>query len=163
MRTAPLLPMLLFAMAACAPALQPDGKEARDAAVEAALGAVYDDFAAAYAAADVDALMRQVYAADAFYLPPGHPILSGQDEFRGQFEAFLGPIAAAGRPGPRISFEIIDREISGDIGWDIGYYTLHSADAPEGAPGNRGKFIVLWKRDDQGRWRMQADGFSPTR
>ena len=33
--------------------------------------------------------------------------------------------------------------------------------APEGAVGSRGKFIVIWKRDAEGRWRMHADGFSP--
>jgi ketosteroid isomerase-like protein len=161
-RRLPLLPLalLLPALAGCGPAAREADPAPGRAAVEAELQAVYDEFAEAYAAADVDVLMREVYAPDAYYLPPGSPILAGQERFRGQFEGFLGPIAEAGRPGPRISFEIVDRDISGDLAYDIGYYTLRPPGAPEGAAGSRGKFIVIWKRDAQGRWRMHADGFS---
>lgn len=157
----PILFLLLLGAAACAPAGGDAGQEPDRAAVEAELEAVYQDFTDAYAAADVDRLMRDVYAPDAYYLPPGSPILSGQDRFRAQFEGFLGPLAAQGRPGPQISFEIVDRDISGDLAYDIGYYTLRPPGAAEDVPGSRGKFIVLWKRDAEGRWRMHADGFSP--
>lgn len=124
------------------------------------LDRVYAAFTEAYAEASVEKLMRDVYAPDALYLPPDTEILEGQTAFRGQFQRFLEPIAAAGREGPRITFQIVDRDISGDLAYDIGYYTLRPAEMPADAPGNRGKFIVIWKRDDQGRWRIHADGFS---
>lgn len=149
------LAVLLGPFAACAPAGPDDS-----AAVSAELDSVYAVFTRAYARADVDLLMDSVYAPDGFYLPPNAPILEGQDAFRGQFESFLGPIADRGEPGPAISFDIRDRAISGDLATDIGVYTLRRPDAAADAPGSRGKFIVIWKRNADGRWRIHADGFS---
>lgn len=139
---------------ACAPA-SPD-----HSAVSAELDSVYAVFTRAYADADVDLLMDSVYARDGYYLPPNAPILEGQDAFRGQFESFLGPIAQRGEPGPLISFDIRDRAIDGDLAYDIGIYTIRRPDAPADAPGSSGKFIVIWKRDASGGWRIHADGFS---
>lgn len=137
-----------------------DGSADEDAAVAARLDSLYGVFTRAYAEADVDLLMDSVYARDGYYLPPNRPILAGQESFRGQFESFLGPIAQRGEPGPRISFDIRDRDVGGDLAYDIGVYTIRPPDAPEDAPGSRGKFIVIWKRGADGTWRIHADGFS---
>lgn len=152
---APLLPVTFGILVACAPASPDDS-----AAAAARLDSVYAVFTRAYAEADVDLLMDSVYAPGGFYLPPNAPILEGQDAFRGQFEGFLGPIAERGEPGPAISFDIRDRAISGDLAYDIGVYTIRRPDAAADAPGSRGKFIVIWKRDADGRWRIHADGYS---
>jgi ketosteroid isomerase-like protein len=128
-------------------------------AVDAELDSVYAAFSEAYARADVQMLLNEVYAPDAFYLPPGSPILRGHDQFRNQF-GFLEPYAAAGDPGPEISFEIVDRDVQGDLAYDIGYYILRAPDSPPDSEGSRGKFIVVWKRDAEGRWRIHADGYS---
>lgn len=139
--------------------LEETGVAADDPSVAPALDSVYAAFTEAYARADVQMLLDEVYAPDAYYLPPGAPVLRGHDQFRGQF-GFLEPYAAAGESGPRISFEIIDRDVHGDLAYDIGYYTLRSPDSPPEAEGSRGKFIVIWKRDAEGRWRIHADGYS---
>lgn len=128
-------------------------------AVGAELDRVYESFTRAYAEANVQTLMDEVYADSAFYLPPDSPILRGQDQFRGQF-AFLEPYGRDRRPGPRIEFEIVDRDVRDDLAYDIGLYTIRPPDAPEAA-GSRGKFIVIWKRNADGEWRIWADGFSP--
>ncbi|MFW6089269.1 MAG: YybH family protein [Gemmatimonadota bacterium] len=161
-RPGPLLPCVVGLLVACTPPGSNDASDAPNDAVDASAGldSVYAVFTRAYAEADVDLLMDSVYASDGYYLPPGGPILEGQDSFRGQFEAFLGPIAERGEPGPSISFDIRDRAISGDLAYDIGVYTLRPSGAPADAPGNRGKFIVIWKRDAAGDWRIHADGFS---
>lgn len=151
----------LCVLCACGPS-DPDPVDAATdtAAVSAQLDSVYAVFSRAYAEADVDLLMDSVYARDGFYLPPNAPILEGQDAFRGQFESFLGPIAERGEPGPAISFDIRDRAISSDLAYDIGIYTIRRPDAPDEAPGSRGKFIVIWKREAGGDWRIHADGYS---
>lgn len=138
---------------------EPPTPSAERAAIDAALDSAYSVFTKAYARANVQLLMDEVYAPDAFYLPPGAPILKGQDQFRGQF-SFLERYARADSPGPRIDFEVIDRGISGDLATDIGTYTLQQPDAPEDATGSRGKFIVIWTRT-HGGWRIHADAFSP--
>lgn len=147
-------------LVACSPQISSDAPNDQPV-VSGELDAVYAVFTRAYAEADVDLLMDSVYAPDGYYLPPNGAILEGQDAFRGQFEGFLGPIAERGEPGPSISFDIRDRSISGDLAYDIGVYTLRPPDAAVDAPGNRGKFIVIWKRNAAGDWRIHADGFSP--
>lgn len=153
-QSGPLLPFVAGLLVACAPA------NSDDSAASARLDSVYAVFTRAYAEADVDLLMDSVYALDGYYLPPNAPILEGKDAFRGQFEAFLEPIAERGEPGPTISFDIRDRAISGDLAYDIGVYTIRRPDTAADAPGSRGKFIVIWKRDVEGRWRIHADAFS---
>lgn len=158
-----LLPIVTGLLLACAPATSDDtsdGATPDDSIVSAELDSVYATFSRAYADAEVDLLMDSVYAPDGYYLPPNTPILEGQDAFRGQFEGFLGPIAERGEPGPVISFDIRDRAINSDLAYDIGVYTIRRPDAAADAPGSRGKFIVIWKRDAAGAWRIHADGFS---
>lgn len=135
------------------------GAAIADSAAGAQLDAVYETFVRAYYEADVDLLMREVYAEDGFYLPPNQPILSGQGEFRQSFAGFLDRFREAGDPGPDISFAIVDRDIDGDLAYDIGIYTLRPA-GDAGAAGDRGKFIVIWKRNAAGEWRIHADGYS---
>ena len=141
----------------CEPPPDPD-EVARRAAVEAALDSVYAVFSDAYARANIQLLMDEVYAEDGYYLPPDSPILRGQDQFRGQF-SFLERYALDNGPGPEISFDIVDREIAGDLAYDIGVYTIRPPDSPDDVEPGRGKFIVIWKRID-GDWRIWADGFS---
>lgn len=131
-----------------------------DAAVAAQLDSIYGVFTRAYAEADVDLLMDSIYAPNAYYLPPSAPILEGGESFRDQFAGFLDPIAERGGPGPDISFDIRDRGIEGALAYDIGVYTIRPPSAPAGAEGSRGKFIVIWKRNAAGHWRIHADGFS---
>lgn len=149
----------VLAAASCVPpGDRADAAEER-AAAEAALDSAYATFSEAYARASVQLLMDEVYARDAYYLPPDSPILHGQDQFRGQF-SFLERYTRDGDPGPEITFEIVDREIRGDVAYDVGVYTLRPPDAPPEAEGSRGKFIVIWKRNGRGEWRIRADGFS---
>ena len=151
--------LLLLGAGACGPAEPEPDAAARAAAVSAALDSTYTVFTRAYREANVQLLMDEVYARDGFYLPPESPILQGQDQFRGQF-SFLERFARDGGPGPRISFDIVDRDIDGDLAYDIGVYSILPPDAAGDAEPGQGKFIVIWKRID-GDWRIWADGFSP--
>src|SRR5688572_8472101 len=130
------------------PAFAQDPGEAERAFDEA-----YAAFSAAYRAGD-PAAVAALYAEDAFYLSPGGEIDRGDVgrhfEFLSSFEPGAGPI---------IEFEIVDREVSGGLAYDIGYFTFRRADAPMDSAG-RGKFIVIWKRGEDGVWRIHADGYS---
>ena len=119
---------------------------------ERAFEEVYAAFSAAYQAGD-PAAVAALYGEDAFYLAPGGEIERGEVarhfEFLSSFEPGTGPV---------IEFEIMDRTISGDLAYDIGYYTLRRAGADTSQ--GRGKFIVIWKRGADGVWRIHADGYS---
>jgi ketosteroid isomerase-like protein len=64
--------------------------------------------------------------------------------------------------GPVIEFDIVDRDVSSGLAYDIGYYTIRRPDAAAGS-GSRGKFIVIWKQAADGTWKIHADGFSEVR
>jgi ketosteroid isomerase-like protein len=69
------------------------------------------------------------------------------------FARFLDPFRRRGGPGPAITFEIVDRRIAADMAWDVGYYDI-------GANGRDGKFVVLWRREGDGSWRIYTDAYS---
>ena len=120
---------------------------------ERAFEEAYAAFSAAYRAGD-PAAVAALYADDAFYLAPGEEIERGDVARHFAFLSSVEPGA-----GPIIAFEIVDREISGDLAYDIGYFTFRrEGDPVENAP--RGKFIVVWKKGDDGVWRIHADGYS---
>ena len=120
---------------------------------ERALEEAYAAFSAAYRAGDPEAVAA-LYADDAFYLAPGSEIERGDIVRHFGFLSSSEPGA-----GPIIEFEIVDRDISGGLAYDIGYFTFRREGDPADNAG-RGKFIVIWKRSDDGVWRIHADGYS---
>lgn len=120
---------------------------------ERAFEEAYAAFSAAYRAGDPGAVAA-LYAEDAFYLAPGGEIERGDVARHFAFLSSVEPGA-----GPIIEFEIVDRDVAGDLAYDIGYFTFRR-DAEPAAHAGRGKFIVLWKRGDDGVWRIHADGYS---
>jgi ketosteroid isomerase-like protein len=95
-----------------------------------------------------------LYAENAFYLPPSGPILRGRDAVAREFTKILGPIAVREANGRPITFDFVDRAVSGDVAYDIGRYR-YGGEVPTG------KFIVLWRRGADGRWRIWADQYNP--
>ena len=122
-------------------------------AVAAALDSAYATFSEAYRTADPK-LVAGLYGDSAFYLVPGDTIVRGRETIETIFAGFLVPFAQSDSGRPRIAFDIVDRRVSaaGDLATDIGYYILNDR--------FRGKFIVIWRRDANGRWRIHADGYS---
>ena len=59
-----------------------------------------------------------------------------------------------------IGFRIFQREVIGDLGYDVGVYTL-TATGPDGeSRTDRGKFVVVTKKGADGKWRFAVDGYS---
>lgn len=132
------------------------------ASTDRAFEAVYAKFSEAYRKSDPK-MVADLYTKDAFYLQPGSMIERGYDYVFNTF-SFLNQYKARPNGGPAIGFRILDRNVSNDIAWDIGYYVMNdngkaitSEDQPDG------KFIVLWKKGADGQWRIFADGYSEVR
>jgi ketosteroid isomerase-like protein len=132
---------------------------AQDRATEEALRKVYARFTEAYRQADAEKVAN-LYTEDAYYLQPNSEVLQGRDSVLGVFRRFLDPIRRQQKPGPAIYFDILERKISGSIGWDVGYYRMGPAGADSASSKRGGKFIVLWRKDRDGQWRIHADGYS---
>lgn len=146
MRITPWLPLLLAA-AGCT------GRAAEPGAIAAQLDSAYAAFSEGYRTAD-PGLVAGLYGDSALYLVPGDSIVRGRPTIEAIFAGFLVPYARSDSGGPRIRFEVLDRQVaaSGDLATDVGYFVINE----EG----RGKFIVVWRRGADGRWRMHADGYS---
>jgi len=119
----------------------------------------YQRFAAAYATLDADRVV-QVYTEDALMLPPGGEILRGRAAIRERYARGFDADRERGHTR-RITFELVDRIVSGDVRSDYGYYTIIGR-SPEGHEDrSRGKFAKVWTRGRDGVWRIRSDSYSP--
>lgn len=159
-----LLAVILLG-AACRPAMEepappePTPEEIR-AAIDAELDATYARFEDAYAAADADRI-ADIYHERAYYIAPQQELIQGRQAIRDHYGRFLDGMRQAEVPGPELSFEVVDREVDGELATDVGFYTLRQPWDPSDDPGARGTFLVVWQRGPDGYWRMLAEAFAP--
>ena len=113
-----------------------------------AIVAATEAWEAAFNAKDIDALVG-LYTSDARVLPPNAEMASGSDAVRTLFGGFID----AGIGGELTS---IESKISGNMAYDVGTYALHNDDGPV----DTGKFIVTFRRGDDGEWRITNDIFN---
>jgi len=100
---------------------------------------------AALNGSDIDALV-EIYASDSRILPPNGKMASGSAAVR----AIFGSMIDAGLGGTLTSIEAV---VSGDIGYNVGVYTLEA----DGEVVDVGKYIETYRRGDDGQWRMSND------
>ncbi len=138
------------------------GAQSTKSAHDQAFDQIYAKFTEGYRTGNPQ-MVADLYTRDAFYLAPGKLIERGHETVLGAF-SFLDSFKNRPGGGPAIGFRIVDRQVSGDLAWDVGYYLMNlegkaitAADQPDG------KFIVLWKRGPDGQWRIFADGYSDVR
>jgi 2-iminobutanoate/2-iminopropanoate deaminase len=131
---------------------------AEGVAPSAALDGVYARFSAAYRALDAEAASA-VYTEDVSYLPPGSPVLKGRAEARKGFASFFEALRKEGRSA-EISFEVLSRGTSADLGWDVGVFTMRTAKEGMEPSTMRGKFVVVARRGADGTWRWQVDAYN---
>jgi len=122
--------------------------QAQMSADPSVLSARTEAWEAAFNAEDIDALVM-IYTSDTRLLPPNGEMATGRDAVR----AIFGGLIDAGISGDLTS---IDAKVSGDMGYDIGTYTLMDGDTLV----DTGKFIEIFHRGDDGEWRITDDMWS---
>ena len=128
---------LLFVVAACNQAAAPgDPSEitSRSEMWEASLNAK-----------DVDGIVA-LYTSDARLMPPNAEMTTGQDAVR----AVFGGMIDAGLSGELTS---VEAKVSGDIGYNLGHYKLMAGEDVV----DKGKYMEIWHRGDDGQWYMAND------
>ncbi len=94
---------------------------------------------------DIDALV-DLYESHARLLPPNAEMNSGSDALRAEFGAMINA-------GLSVELTSIEATVSGDIGYNVGTYTLRDGDDVADV----GKYMETWHRGDDGQWRYSND------
>jgi uncharacterized protein (TIGR02246 family) len=142
-------PLLL---AGCAPTEPPDTR----AADEAAIRQIIERWSDAAENKDVNSFVS-FYAPDGTVMPPNAPPAPGPDAIRQVFTDLFA------LPGLQITFATDKVEVarSGDLAYDIGWYELTVNDEQGNPSTTRGKYVVVWKKQTDGSWKVIYDMFSP--
>lgn len=104
------------------------------------------DFATALNAKDAKRA-ASYYTEDAVLYPPGEAPVRGREAIEAYWRAAIesGGVRDA-------SVETIDARSSGDLGYEIGSFTL-TANGPDGKPiTDRGRYVELLRREADGSW-----------
>ncbi len=141
---------LLLLAAACGPQAPPDTR----AADEAVLKDLDAQWSKAATARDLEATVSY-YTDDASVMAPNAPIATGKQAVRAAWATMLIPDIS-------LSWQASKVEVSrsGDMAYIAGVYQMNLKD-PQGKPmTDRGKFVEVWKKQADAKWKVVADIFN---
>ena len=147
----------LFAMSitvACAeqtaqkPAPPPDTRKADEAAIRAASA----DWSKATQAKDLDKA-TSYYADDAVFFVENGAMVKGKDAIKMAWKPELAT------PGPGMTFDTTYVEVarSGDLAYEYGTYDEKTEVKKGKVKDEKGKYVVVWKKQPDGSWKAVAD------
>ncbi len=110
----------------------------------------YKAFELAFYRGDADTISR-MYTEDAELLIPEAPIVSGREAIAQVWKIIVGP------GGNTVSVNTGEVQESGEWAYEVGGFR---ASAPDGNVLNAGKYIVIWKRQSAGEWKIHRDIFN---
>lgn len=129
----------------------------RGVAKHAGVDEIYAKFSKAYRELDHAAFMS-LYTKDAAYLVPGSNIDIGNESITDGFKRFFDSVRDKGET-LTISFQIVQRKVSGNLGYDVGIYTLRNHKDGKQLGEGTGKFVVVTVKEGK-TWKFQVDGYS---
>jgi uncharacterized protein (TIGR02246 family) len=126
------------------------------AADQAAIRAASAAWSQASTAKDLDKTIS-FYADDALQLPEKAPAAKGKENIRKNW----APLLAA--PGAGLSFQTTTVEIarSGELAYETGTYDLVTTDKQGKSSDEEGKYVVVWKKQNDGSWKVVVDIDNP--
>ena len=141
---------LILLASSCGEKTPPDTR----AADESAIRNLDAQWSKAAAAKDVDGTVSY-YSDDASLLGPNAPIASDKQGIRAAWASLLGGDSS-------LSWQANKVEVSrsGDLAYVQGVYQMTSKDARGKPTSDTGKFVEVWKRQADGKWKTVADIFN---
>ena len=130
------------------PPSPPDTRAADERAIREADAACLK----AMTAKDVEAFVS-FFAEDASLLPPNAPMVTGKESVRKWASEMMTTPGFAG------TWQTTKVEVSraGDLAYSVDTYQL-TANSPKGKPvTDRGKEVIVWKKQPDGKWKVVAD------
>ncbi|NNE99220.1 MAG: DUF4440 domain-containing protein, partial [Pyrinomonadaceae bacterium] len=119
---------------------------------------VYAKFSESYETLKPD-MVANLYTEDAAYLSPNEEITNGRKAILENFTGFFSNVKASGRK-MTISFQIFQRKVEENIGYDVGIYTIYFYKDGKSIGSSKGKFVVVAVKGADNKWRFQVDGYS---
>jgi uncharacterized protein (TIGR02246 family) len=110
----------------------------------------YRAFEDAYYRGDAEAI-AQMYTDDAELFVPEVSVIKGRPAIAQAWRQILGP------GGNNVRVDVGEVQECGDWAYDIGRF---AARAPDGSLLGAGKYIVIWKRQSSGEWKIHRDIFN---
>jgi len=138
-----ILAVMLVSLAACGTT----GKKADAAQGIAASNAAFE---AAFSSGDA-AGIAALYQLDAVVLPPDTDRIEGREAIQALWQSYID--AGLG------DFDLMSDglEVHDGAGVELGRFSVMAPDGKGGRVAVTGKYIVLWKRGDDGVWRLKWD------
>lgn len=121
-----------------------------------AIAAVAERFSAAYMRGDVETMM-DCYAREAAIFPAGMDIVSHRDSIRKYWTL------APGRKMTRHKSTAVNITIEGTTAFDHGYFEGASSRDGGEPVSFRGKYVIVWVKESDGKWRMKLDIWNAVR
>lgn len=103
----------------------------------------------------LDAVLT-VMTDDVLILAPDVPLVEGKEASRDLWTTI------SSLPGYSLEFTPTRAEIGGaaDLGYTIGTYRMTLPDSTGRLMATDGKYLTIWRRQDDGSWKMEADMFN---
>jgi|SRR5580704_11037617 uncharacterized protein (TIGR02246 family) len=161
-RTSLILPAAIFAMlltTSCDQLGKKDGQSEHQqevqqarAADEAAIRAASAAWSQAATAKDLDKAVS-FYTDDALQFPNKAPAAKGKENIRKNWAPELA------EPGPGLSWQTSSVEVarSGDIAYETGAYDFVTTDKKGKSTDEKGKYVVVWKKQTDNTWKVAVD------
>lgn len=125
------------------------------AADESALRTLDEEWSRSVASRDVEKVISY-YADDAVVMPPNIPTLTGKDSIRTLWRSMLeSPLFSGGWKATKV--EVAE---SGDLAYLSGNYEFREQDAGGNQITDKGKYLVVWKKQADGSWKCVANMFN---
>jgi len=141
--------LLAFAAFACAHSSSSGPKPLADIEL---IEHVREDWVSDWNAKRLDDIIK-LYEPDAVFLRPTAPRTTGTPAIRELFENVLATNT------PHIAFHGITLEGSGNLAYDSGTYD-ETITTPHGVVTAHGDYLLVFKRQSDGRWRIAAQAWS---
>jgi uncharacterized protein (TIGR02246 family) len=130
------------------PAPPPDTRKADEAAIRAASA----DWSRAAEARDLDKAVAY-YADDAVEFVDKGALLKGKDSIRTSWQQLLAPSA----PSLTFSTSFVEVARSGDLAYEYGTYDFVTPGKKGKTNDEKGKYVVVWKKQSNGAWKVAVD------
>jgi uncharacterized protein (TIGR02246 family) len=157
-----LLALLIAAAVGCAPRSDAPADSAAAASTSGADEAAVRQTVESATATFTDALQRgdtamlgTLYADDAILMAPGAPLAQGKEAVKQTFAGMLSTMAVSNvklTPGQVM--------VSGDIAVEDGTYEMTMTPKGGKAINDKGKYLVVYKRQADGTWKVFRDVFN---